>query len=214
MPTNKKGGYQICDILVLTYVQALALLSCGKPVLVVNDESNVPYYADSIVKDESNNVVIQKGGRTITIEDDGTITPDGLIAPESEKTYKYCVTLKFKTDDDPPHYRNLTILIELSEDYDYLENPDDFNTEFPTQQDIKALLCDGIFPYVIIYANSTDDTNSLDKTFYGINGNVTYNSGDGSFTIKAISPDSGLEQSITAYFNSNICVALQRYKQL
>lgn len=213
MPTNKKGGYQIVDVLKLTYALAIVYLSCDKPLLVINDEDNEPYYADSITMADSS-VVIQKGGRTITIDNDDTITPDGSIAPESEKTYKYCVTLKFKTDDDPAKYRHLTILIELNEDYEGLETPDDFNTEFSTQQDIKNLLCDDIFPYVIIYANKTDEDNALDTALYGINGKVTYDSDDGSFTFTAFNPNSGLEENVTCWFNSNICVALQRYNSI
>ena len=74
----KKGGYQIVEVATLTYALALAYLECGKPLLVI-DGTNHPFFADSVVKDESDNVVIQKGGYTITIEEDGTITPDGDI---------------------------------------------------------------------------------------------------------------------------------------
>lgn len=82
--TNKKGGYQIIDVIALTYATALACVECGKPLLVINDEDNTPYFADSIKVDSDNDdaVVISKGGRTITIEDDGTITQSGEIKKE------------------------------------------------------------------------------------------------------------------------------------
>lgn len=75
---NKKGGYQIVEVATLTYALALLYLDCGKPLLVI-DGTNHPFFADSVVKDESDNVVIQKGGYTITIEEDDTITTDGVI---------------------------------------------------------------------------------------------------------------------------------------
>ena len=75
----KKGGYQIVVIELLTYSMALELLNVDKP-LMVYDGKNKPYFADSIVLNGDDEVVIQKGGQTITIEDDNTITIDGDIA--------------------------------------------------------------------------------------------------------------------------------------
>ena len=75
---NKKGGYQIVDVLALTYALALEYLNCGKPLLVV-DGTNHPFFADSVTLNADDEVVIQKGGYTITIDDEDNITTDGSI---------------------------------------------------------------------------------------------------------------------------------------
>ena len=74
----KKGGYQIVVLETLTYAFALECLNCDKPLLIY-DGKNKPYFADSIVLNDDDEVVIQKGGQTITIEEDDTITIDGDI---------------------------------------------------------------------------------------------------------------------------------------
>lgn len=137
MPTNKKGGYQIVDVSLLTYATALACLKCGKPVLVVNDETNVPYFADSI-KIVDSSVIIQKDGRMITIDNDNTITPSGEIGTiqkyvcsiilsggENKKERLYIYTSKFYEDynvllNDLKVNTNYICVLLDSENYDTL----------------------------------------------------------------------------------------------
>lgn len=75
MKTN--GGYIILDLQdANVYAQAQNCLLANKPVMVY-DNTQV-YYADSIILDGTN-VILTKGGKTITIADDNTITTSGDI---------------------------------------------------------------------------------------------------------------------------------------
>lgn len=84
---TKKGGYLIIDVLALTYAIALESLKCDKPLLIINDSTNTPYYADGVEIDGSENVIIHKGGRTITIEPDGDVVASGTIVPSGSTIY-------------------------------------------------------------------------------------------------------------------------------
>ena len=73
----RKGGYSILDLTSASvYDDAYKVVDCGKPIMVYDD--NDVYYADTIVLDGTN-VVITKGGKTITIANDNTITNVGDI---------------------------------------------------------------------------------------------------------------------------------------
>ena len=61
-------------------------LTLGKPVLFYENE-NTCYYIDTISLDGTD-IVLTKGGKTITIEADGDITETGNI---QEKIYKYLI---------------------------------------------------------------------------------------------------------------------------
>lgn len=81
---TKNGGYVIIDLNDTTkiYKQALGCLNSGKPVLVY-DASNI-YYADTIAK-VGDDVVITKGGKTITITDANSVSSTGIVkAPTME----------------------------------------------------------------------------------------------------------------------------------
>ena len=109
---TKKGGYLIIDVLALTYSIALESLRCDKPLLIINDSTYTPYYADGVEIDGSENVIIHKGGRTISVAPDGTITATGSIAPSvSAELYEhslsfyndgngYCVIMTLFTNDE------------------------------------------------------------------------------------------------------------------
>ena len=78
MEKYKKGGYTILDLESSTiYADSVKALDSNKPV-VVYDGTNKPYFTDTIVLDGTN-VVITKGGKTITIANDNTITSNGNI---------------------------------------------------------------------------------------------------------------------------------------
>ena len=83
MEKYKKGGYTILDLESSTiYADSVKALDSNKPV-VVYDGTNKPYYADSVTT-SGTNVVITKGGKTITIANDNTITNVGDIQPLME----------------------------------------------------------------------------------------------------------------------------------
>lgn len=86
MKTN--GGYVILDLQdANVYAQAKNCLLVNKPVMVY-DNAQV-YYADSIILDGTN-VVLTKGGKTITIANDNTITTSGDI--QILKNHIYALT--------------------------------------------------------------------------------------------------------------------------
>ena len=73
------NGYVFLDLTKANvYAKALKVLGTDKPV-VIKDGSGSPYFVDSLTLDGTN-VVITKGGKTITIANDNTITSEGLIA--------------------------------------------------------------------------------------------------------------------------------------
>ena len=114
---NKKGGYQIVDVLALTYALALEYLNCGKPLLVV-DGTNHPFFADSVTLNADDEVVIQKGGYTITIDDEDNITTDGSIpvsggGDSGLKLYVHSFTI---TTDQYP-FTSLKVISKTSSAY-------------------------------------------------------------------------------------------------
>lgn len=73
------NGYVFLDLTKTNvYAKALKVLGADKPV-VIKEGSGSPYFVDSLTLDGTN-VVITKGGKTITIANDNTITNEGLIA--------------------------------------------------------------------------------------------------------------------------------------
>ena len=72
------NGYVFLDLTKSNvYERALRVLGADKPV-VIKDGSGSPYFVDSLTLDGTN-VVITKGGKTITIANDNTITTEGVI---------------------------------------------------------------------------------------------------------------------------------------
>lgn len=73
------NGYVFLDLTKANvYAKALKVLTADKPV-VINDGTGAPYFVDSMTVDGTN-VVITKGGKTITIANDNTITNVGEIS--------------------------------------------------------------------------------------------------------------------------------------
>lgn len=93
MEKYKKGGYTILDLESSTiYADSVKALDSNKPV-VVYDGTNAPYFADTISLDGTN-VVITKGGKTITIANDNTITSVGGINTFTTNIYLYHIDLE------------------------------------------------------------------------------------------------------------------------
>lgn len=101
------GGYSILDLASTTiYADALGALKQDKPVLVYDTPEC--YYADTISLDGTN-VVITKGGKTITIANDNTITN---VSDIQNHLYRYAITL---SDTNNAHF---TILVNVNEKID------------------------------------------------------------------------------------------------
>ena len=85
------GGYSILDLTDTTNVskQANICYTQDKPVLVYGANGE-KYFADSITK-SGTNIIITKGGQTITIANDNTITIVGDI--QEKKLYLYILDL-------------------------------------------------------------------------------------------------------------------------
>lgn len=83
------------------YTKLNNALTLGKPVLWYEDD-NTCYYIDTITK-SGTDIVLTKGGKTITVESDGDITESGTIQPQSGST-KYLHTIyaqaNFSCNDD------------------------------------------------------------------------------------------------------------------
>lgn len=86
------NGYVFLDLTKSNvYSKALKVLGADKPV-VIKDASGSPYFVDSLTLDGTN-VVITKGGKTITIANDNTITNVGDIQ-------NHLYILFFKVEDE------------------------------------------------------------------------------------------------------------------
>lgn len=83
------NGYVFLDLTKSNvYAEALKVLGTDKPV-VIKDGSGAPYFVDSLTLDGTN-VVITKGGKTITITDANAVSSEGDI---QEKAHSYLVNL-------------------------------------------------------------------------------------------------------------------------
>ena len=79
------GGYVMIDLNDTNniYARAKAAIGCGKPIMIFDDPEC--YYADSIALDGDDNVIIVKGGKTITINDANAVISEGSAsAPTME----------------------------------------------------------------------------------------------------------------------------------
>lgn len=99
MNKTYNGGYVMLDLAdKKLYERAKAAIGSGKPVMLYDNDA--VYYIDTISLDDTN-VVITKGGKTITIAADGTITESGEIQPSgSGGNAPLIVTLSCATNPD------------------------------------------------------------------------------------------------------------------
>ena len=175
MKTN--GGYVILDLADTqnVYAQAQNCLLVNKPVMVY-DNTQV-YYADSIILDGTN-IVLTKGGKTITIANDNTITTSGDI-----QNHLYCntITASFDDEDEESGFMYITIYsnekIENINDLKaYIDNYNS-NNKFSTngyqiadQYLITAIYNAGVDVYQ--YTNNNDE----DKQFTFDENNMNFKS--------------------------------------
>lgn len=102
------GGYSILDLTDANVsVQANICYNQDKPVLVYGANGE-RYFADTIEK-VGTSIIITKGGKTITIANDNTITNVGNI---QNHLYRYAITL---SDTNNDHF---TILVNVNEKID------------------------------------------------------------------------------------------------
>lgn len=118
------NGYVFLDLTKTNvYSKALKVLGTDKPV-VIKDGSGSPYFVDSLTLDGTN-VVITKGGKTITIANDNTITNVGdiqnhLYAIYFETSDDGGRNLSFITNEDLSKFLDISISIldDITNDYD------------------------------------------------------------------------------------------------
>ena len=90
------NGYVFLDLTKANvYAKALKVLGTDKPV-VIKDGSGSPYFVDSMAL-VGTNVVITKGGKTITISNDNTITNVGDI---QNHLYNLCIQFEYQVSDE------------------------------------------------------------------------------------------------------------------
>lgn len=89
---GNKGGYVIINkALNNVYELAKNALTSGKPILWYENDTTC-YYIDTITL-SGTDIVLTKGGKTITIEADGDITETGNIQVEEKHLYKHHITV-------------------------------------------------------------------------------------------------------------------------
>ena len=122
------NGYVFLDLTKANvYAKALKVLGTDKPV-VIKDGSGSPYFVDSLTLDGTN-VVITKGGKTITIANDNTIT--------NVENHLYLINFRLTSDTEDYDLRitalskkeniiisdlNNLIYISIMNDNDYSES--------------------------------------------------------------------------------------------
>ena len=93
------NGYVFLDLTKSNvYAKALKVLGADKPV-VIKDGSGAPYFVDSLTLDGTN-VVITKGGKTITINDANAVSSEGsVVNPTMENIKDLSGNLRFIEGD-------------------------------------------------------------------------------------------------------------------
>lgn len=87
------GGYVMLDKADSNiYAKALGALKAGKPILWYEDK-NTCYYIDTISK-SGDDIVLTKGGKTITITDENVITESGNV---QNHLYSYVIDIEATT---------------------------------------------------------------------------------------------------------------------
>ena len=170
------------------YVKAKNALTQGKPILFYED-ANTCYYIDTITLDGTD-IILTKGGKTITIEADGDITENGDIQPHLYNFYKSSVYLQTTDYGDIRGTWKFTAV-----DDNYNINSQDFN-------DIKNCLRKILNNCGIIDIINSDEDTQFTGSIYMVNGNIyiegysTSKSEFISIDIDQLSSDTGLELNI------------------
>lgn len=145
------NGYVFLDLTKANvYSKALKVLGTDKPV-VIKDGSGSPYFVDSLTLDGTN-VVITKGGKTITIANDNTITNVGDIQVLAHHLYEYLINITYSNTNE-----------DIQGGYCKVLSNENFDTitldSFKTLMDNRKLVLNG---YVnSIASDLTDGDNTL-----------------------------------------------------
>ena len=160
------NGYVFLDLTKANvYQKALKVLTADKPV-VISEGTNAPYFVDSLTLDGTN-VVITKGGKTITIANDNTITNVGDI-----QNHLYCntITASFDDEDEESGYMYITIYsnekIENINDLKSYIDKYNLNNKFS----ISGYRISGAYSIIAVYNAGTNvyqytNNNDEDKEF-------------------------------------------------
>ena len=103
------GGYVMLDKADSNiYTKALGALNAGKPILWY-ENSTTCYFIDTISL-SGDDIVLTKGGLTITITDANVVTETGNISGGGSKYYKHSLRLKMLDGCDNNYYLQLDFL--------------------------------------------------------------------------------------------------------
>ena len=154
------NGYVFLDLTKSNvYTEALKVLGTDKPV-VIKDGGGSPYFVDSLTLDGTN-VVITKGGKTITIANDNTITNVGDI---QNHLYEHNICIRGDNDDSSLFcsikiISKNNVIMSLEDVFNYLKD-NGFNTE--TTKNYIATGCINTYVITGIYIdNNTYDIRNL-----------------------------------------------------
>ena len=178
------GGYSILDLNdTNVYKQALICAEQNKPVLVYDDP--LRYYADTIAidTDNDNNVIITKGGKTITIANDNTITTSGNI---QEKLHLYQVRIQGKIGADDVDFRmNIYSNKELKTG-EVL--PTDLELTYELNKYEETFIYDNnnIIKTIAVYEDIYVDNDALEFNFYDDEGETSFATGTTSVSITKV----------------------------
>ena len=159
------GGYAMINLASATiHADALAALASNKPI-VVYEATGAPYYADSVTT-SGTNIIITKGGKTITIANDNTITNVGDI-----QLHKYKIEITTNNNifyvitclNDLPFAINTKLPIS-TEIFEYLNSHEIF---------YKCISIDENSEYVNILYDTADEENFEIETRYFDDGAIT-----------------------------------------
>lgn len=92
MVLNKGGYVMINKAQDNVYELATSALTSGKPILWY--ESNTECYFIDTITLSGTDIILTKGGKTITIESDGDVTESGNIQPSGSILYRHIIELK------------------------------------------------------------------------------------------------------------------------
>lgn len=145
----KNGGYIIVSVADTNiYEKVNSALINGKPILFY-DDTETAYYIDTIAK-SGDDIILTKGGKTITIEADGDITESGEV---QNHLYEYC--LHYSVGDD-----NIYCNVISPKDIDFTTITFEKIYELLGQKTHSAsgIVNFGDNEYAVVYAIHCDDT--------------------------------------------------------
>lgn len=165
---NLNGGYVMIDLNDTNniYSRAKDAIGCGKPIMVFDDPKC--YYADSI-KLVDDDVVITKGGKTITINDANAVSSEGEITTHMWVIILYLADATIEDDVTLPAGKYLALLSNKYYKYDdTIENGKygAFNSSYGYNGNTYNIFALKINNGTIdVYYDSGDMNNTITKDF-------------------------------------------------